>query len=424
MRQSGPSILVLQFLLAGLVVLFAIDEARAQTAFVGFIVEDLEDGECWPTQDDDIELYALKLPADGSSSTDWHYSIDRMSVGGADLLGAVYSFLGGNFTVREHRDDRVFVFLTAGPEEEGQGHRVAMDSGTPFTPNLNGITLQVIGETIPSHVPDHAGTGFRLPGDGQPVQVNWGDGPLSYPRWVGDDVQVVFGALIDLQPTMYDPLVCSFGGQEELFGAPGQGALIGYNVYSRVGSETEPPEHWSSADWVAFVPHELNGMTPSPDDDTGTTILDLDATPYNGNEYLHFRHEGGAETRSPLPVRGGPRRGPIRFPHPPRAPGRTEVPGRWYVIQPVVHGDYNDWSPDTAIARVPLGFDPRMSDGGIDLTADGIAEFISPQAVEAGLPGLGLSHDGEILTSAPVYFSGGEVDAPPRGWFPPFVWRW
>ncbi|MEM7246893.1 MAG: hypothetical protein AAF533_16205 [Acidobacteriota bacterium] len=72
---------------------------------------------------------------------------------------------------------------------------------------------------------------------------------------------------------------------------------------------------------------------------------------------------------------------------------------------------------------LPLGFEPRMSDGGIDLTADGIAEFISPQAAEAGLPGLGLTHGGEILSSATVYFPGGEVDAPPRGPFPPFRWR-
>ncbi|MEM7246892.1 MAG: hypothetical protein AAF533_16200 [Acidobacteriota bacterium] len=397
---------------------------RAQSVLNGFLVDDTPTGGCEPATAD-FDLYALKLPEDGSSSMDWTYSIDGLSSGGTFTAGNAYQVEARRFTVPEVFGDRFFLIATAAPEASGLGHRVALDSTTWLEPYLGSTTLQVVGETISTVIPAHAGTGLVLPGDVRPIEVDWGEGPVEYPRPAGDDVQVVFGALIDHRPTFYDAgSLCGFGGNEELFEAPERGVIVGYNIYAREGEER--PDYWWEGDWIAYVPLSLDGMTPPPDDDTGTSNRDLDSQPFNGNEHVFFRHEDGATARPVLPVRGGlPGGGPGRNPNPPQVGVETlEVPARWYAIQPVVLGELFDFDETTPIAGVPLGFDPVMHHGGLDLTNDGIADFFSPQAAQANAPGLGLAHDGAPLTSAAVYFPGreerrtGRVRSPERR---PFV---
>ncbi|MEM7246891.1 MAG: hypothetical protein AAF533_16195 [Acidobacteriota bacterium] len=409
-----------------LALLLAAPGSRADSVQSGFIADDTEEGACAPA-DATFELLALKRDQDVTATTDWHWSTDRNTVGGSYVGGFSYTVLGCNFTVRMRPLDRVHFFITAEPETPGRGARLALDSARVHV-QPNATTLQVVGETIPPSIPDHAGTGLIITGDGEPVDVDWGEGPVSYPRRAGNDVQVVFGALIDLQPEIYEPASsCGVGAVEELYGAtaPGLGALVGYNIYAREGEEA--PEEWLATDWLAFVPHLPEGMTPPPDDGTPSGLRDLDAIPSNGNEYLFLRHVGGAFSRPGLPGRGGLGgwRGPGRGPTPPRVPGpRGGSFTRWYAIQPVVAGEHFDFDATTPIAQVPLGFEPKGPGGFLDLDADGIAEFLSPQAVFAGETGLGLTHDGRPLVSAPVRFvgerDGGSLPDPPR----PPRWHW
>ncbi len=361
--------------------LVAFTPAQAQTVLTGFIVQTTEGGGCEPWEGTGRELFALKLPVDETDTNDWLWSTPRSTTGGTNIAGFTHSVLGGNFNRPEQGGDRFFLFMTAPSESRGVGLRMAVDSSSPTGPTLDATTFQVAGETLSPEIPNHAGTGLVLPGIGtyQPVRIDWADEVISYPRVAGDDLQVVFGAFVDYQPAFYElGTRCGYGGQQDLPSQPGKGAILGYNVYSRVGHFA--PSSWETDDWLAFVPHvDVAGALHPPPPGTPSGILDFDGLPYDGDELVYFRHEDGAVF------------------------DEGEPNGRWYAIQPVVPGDHLAFDETSEIARTPLGFDPRQPDGGLDLDGDGLPEFISPHAVLGGLPGLGMTHAGAILTSASVY---------------------
>ncbi|MEM7249559.1 MAG: hypothetical protein AAF533_29900 [Acidobacteriota bacterium] len=353
----------------------------AGLVFGGVIVDGVEaDGSCAPTIATEIELYTVKVSEAGLDYTDWHYVKGADSVGGASQSGFSYVVTPGNFTIGEAAPDRAWFFLTSPSPDEG-GDWLAADSSDTSTPNPGAITFQQVGDTIAAGFAEHAGTGIRFDGSGVPVSIDLGSGAREFPARARGGIDVVFGALIDYQPTLYFPGPdCGFGSGVEHQLLPGRGLIIGYNIYRQEDAGVAPTkDSWAQKDWLGFIP-----AVDEPGDLAGT--IDLDATPANGNEYLFF-------SDADLP---GLRQSPL----PPPEPGCAR--SYWYVIQPVIEGDYQAWSEATVIARVPLGFDPRLSDGGIDLTGDGEPEFFSPQAIHAGLPGLGLTVQGRPLVSAAV----------------------
>ncbi|MEM7248016.1 MAG: hypothetical protein AAF533_21970 [Acidobacteriota bacterium] len=363
-------------------------EARAQTVWGGGLATDTADGDCHLIPGKVPEIYALLLLPDDPTTTDWLWLTPRSTVGNVLFDLGSFGIPYGNFSRPMGTADRMFSFVTDAPVRPEQGGRLAVSSSDQFEPVLGAVTMQVVGETLAPTVSGYAGTGLVLPGFGtyEPVEIDWGVEELAYPRVEGDDVLLAFGALIDFQPLSHGgtpPLNCQVGGFRPLFDEPDKGAIIGYNVYSRVGHFA--PSTWTADDWLAFVPHELIGPFDPPTTSTPPGIIDLDGTPYNGDEHVFFNHEGGAVVAD------------------------GEPNGRWHAIQPVVLGDHFDFDASTEIARVPLGFDPKQPDGGLDLDGDGIPEFFNPHAVSSGAPGLGLTHAGRPLVSAAVYsFTPGE----------------
>ncbi|MEM7249560.1 MAG: hypothetical protein AAF533_29905 [Acidobacteriota bacterium] len=356
--------------------------AVAAGAFGGLVVDGVVDsGSCAPASVTGIELYTVKVDSRGLDYTDWLYVKNGDSVGGASQSGFSYVVTGGNFSVAEAGTDRLWFFLTA-PSPDTGGDWLATDSTDPSAPNPGATTFQRVGDTIAATFAEHAGTGVRFNGTGLAVPIDLGSGARDFPSRGSGGIDVVFGALIDHQPTHYLPGPdCGFGGGVEHQLLPGRGLIIGYNVYRQddAGGPAPTKDSWGFEDWLAFIP-----AVDEPGDLAGT--VDLDDVPQNGNEYLFFSDADLSGLRE--------------SPQPPPEPGCGRA--YWYVIQPVVEGDYQDWTKETRLARVALGFDPRLPGGGIDLTGDGAPEFFSPQAVHAGLPGLGLTVDGRPLVSATV----------------------
>ncbi|MEM7243826.1 MAG: hypothetical protein AAF533_00705 [Acidobacteriota bacterium] len=353
----------------------------AQPVVSGLLVDGVPStGSCVPATLTNVELYAVNVPEEGVDYTDWVYVKAGASAGGATLSGFSYLFLAGNFTGCDLDTDRHYSFLTA-PGEGSSGDQLALDSTAFSLPEPGATTFQTVGETIASGFRQHVGTGLQLDGRGLPVPVDLGAGARSFPASGRGSVDIVFGALIDHQPALYEPgVACGFGGGVSHHLHPERGLIIGYNVYRQDDGGTVPSkESWQAEQWLGFIP-----VADEPGDLAGT--VDLNGRPSDGDEYLFF-------SDADLP---GLRDSPLGAPEP-------ECARRyWYVIQPVVDGDYEAWTSETELARVPLGFEPKLPDGGIDITGDGEPEFFSPQAIHAGMPGLGLTVRGRPLLSAPV----------------------
>ncbi|MEM7243828.1 MAG: hypothetical protein AAF533_00715 [Acidobacteriota bacterium] len=341
-----------------------------------------EDGSCDLHTASAPEIYVVNVARGSLGYTNWIYSKDEATVGNVavDAPSPFYDFYPGTFSGRQSGTDRFFVFVTA-PGADGEGDLIALDSTTHHAPNLSATTWQVVGETIaPSYV-DHAGTGF-VPGGPSPWTPDvFGS---SSRAWLGKgppSIDLVFGALIDHQPTLYYPGPnCGFGTAEPHFDHPDRGLVVGYNLFRQRDAGAEPiKESWAAAHWLGFIP-----VDEEPGDLART--VDLNGLPGDGDEYLLFSDADLPGVRdSPLP-----------------SPSEGCRRGYWYVIQPVVEGDYWDWTPEVELSHVPLGFDPKLPDGGIDLSGDGEPEFFSPQAIRAERPGLGLTVRGRPLVSAPV----------------------
>ncbi|MEM7245073.1 MAG: hypothetical protein AAF533_06995 [Acidobacteriota bacterium] len=388
--------------LAALAVAAFSGTASAQTVWGGVLVDGDGAGSCAPTANTGLELYAMKVDSTASNYTDWHYVKGMTNAGGASQSGFSYVITGGNFTVGEAASDRVFFYLTAAGASDTVGDQIALDSSDPSAPNPGATTFQVIGETINDSYPMHAGSGIQFDGMGTPLNIDLGAGVAQdFPAAGAASVDVVFGALIDFQPTLYLPGPdCGFGGGVESQATAGHGGILGYNVYRQVDAGGPPAKaSWNDTNWLAFISADdwvldmgsglAGGMSPGDLNAEANygSWQDSDGVAYNGNEHIFF---------SDTDV-GGRGRGPLA------APMVGGAESYWYVIQPVARGDYGDWSDATEIARVALGFDPLMANGGIDINNDGDAEFMSPQStVGGGLPGLGLTNGGRPLVSAAV----------------------
>ncbi|MEM7249558.1 MAG: hypothetical protein AAF533_29895 [Acidobacteriota bacterium] len=365
-----------------LLLVLNVASAQAGDVFSGIIVDGVEaDGSCMPTGATEIELLAVKVGSLGLDTTDWHYVKDGSSVGGASQSGFTYSIVPGNFSVPEAGTDRTWFFLST-PSPDAGGDWLAVDSSDPSALELGATTYQRVGDTIAASFAEHSGTGIHFDGSGLPVRIYLGVVSTSFPTWTTESIDVLFGALIDYQPTLYLPSAgCGFGGAVEHQLHPGRGLVIGYNIYRRedVGGPAPAKESWGLEDWLSFIP-----AVDEPGDLSGT--IDINDVIQDGNEYLIFSDSDLPSLR--------------QSPQPPPEPRCGQV--YWYVIQPVIEGDYEQWSDETLIAGVPLGFEPKLPDGGIDMTGDGEPEFFSPQAIHAGRSGLGLTVDGRPLLSAAV----------------------
>ncbi|MEM7245633.1 MAG: hypothetical protein AAF533_09830 [Acidobacteriota bacterium] len=361
-------------------VLVVAGSAVAQVSHTGIIVDPTPEGICEPADTTGAELYSMKMTQGGLDLTDWHWFKRGESNAGLWMSGLSYSLNPGNHTVPVSVRDRFYIIITR-PGTDGRGDAVALDSSDSSTPNHGAMTFQVVGETInPAH-DLHAGTGLVLDGSGSPVSIDLGAGERMFPAPASSAIDLVFGALIDYQPALYAPGPgCGFGMALPHQARPDQGLVIGYNIYRQpdLGSVPEPTS-WTSEHWLDFIPY-----VDEPGDLAG--FQDLNTTPQDGNEFLFYSDSGLDEAPRPS---GRP------------APQRACADSHWYVIQPVVDGDYFDFDETTVLARVPLGFDPRQLDGGLDLTGDGEPEFFSPQAF-MGLPGLGLTVEGRPVLSAPL----------------------
>ncbi|MEM7243827.1 MAG: hypothetical protein AAF533_00710 [Acidobacteriota bacterium] len=367
--------------LSSLLILLAMHETRASLVIGGVVVDGVAvEGSCEPAAATDIEFYIVKVPEGGSGYTDWLYVKGDVSRGGATQRNFGYTVTAANFSAGFDREDRYYIFLTS-PGGDGGGDLIALDATNNSAPNPGAATFQVVGNTIPGGFDGYAGTGVVFDDRGLPTSIDLGAGPRAFPAAGRSTVDVVFGALIDYQPALYFVgASCGFGMglSHQLF--PELGMIVGYNVYRQVDAGTAPAkESWGAEHWLTFLPaHDESG------DLFGT--VDLNGQPSDGDEYLFF-------SDADLP---GLRDSPLEAPEP--ACARRY----WYVIQPVVEGDYEAWTSETELGRVPLGFEPKLPDGGIDITGDGEPEFFSPQAIQAGMPGLGLTVQGRPLISAPV----------------------
>lgn len=336
----------------------------------------------------DAELYAVKLTESGGGTTDWHYDLRAkggLNVGGASISDFAYTILGGNFTISESPTDGLFVIVTNLGGAGELGCRVLLDSGNAANPNLGPSTFQSLGETIAPVFDGFMGTGISLQPPGVieiPLDRGMGVEPVTYPLGYSSGIEIMFGAFIDAQPLVYQPMAgCTFGGAIEHPTNPGHGILHGYNIYRQRddGSET-PPAEWDEADWLGYIPHHSFVLETPTGDPIGdwATYVDSDDIPFNGNEYV--RYNDTADGAYPRPSGHA-------------APSLGSV--YWYAIQATVEGDHFEWNADTRIAGVPLGFDP-VNGAAIDLDNDGSAEFISHNATVGGHRGLGLTCGGRI----------------------------
>ncbi|MEM7244261.1 MAG: hypothetical protein AAF533_02890 [Acidobacteriota bacterium] len=335
----------------------------------------------------EVELYAVKLTALGEGTTDWHWDLTAKGggrVGGMAITDFNYQVVGGNFTIDESPFDTMFVVGTAPGLPGSFGCRVLLDASNSADAFMGLTTLQAPGETIDPVFDGFNGSGVRLM-DGQlviPLDRGMGAEPVTTPIGYSRGIEVFFGALIDFQPLSYLPMAeCAFGGAVEHPTNPGHGIIHGYNIYRREDDGSGPPTAWTEADWLGYVPHHgfvLTTPTADPPEDDAARYLDADDVASNGNEYIRFN-----DTDDPSVARLSPL-------EPPELE-RTY----WYGLQPTVDGDLFEWSADTEIARVRLGFNP-VSGPNLDLDGDGSPEFFSPNASIGGLRGLGLTCGGEV----------------------------
>lgn len=357
------------------------------------------------------ELYAVKVG--GASMTDW--LVDTTTKGGASIGLAALSNVGwlvpSNWAVPEAPTNNVHVFITF-PNGE-----VVIDSGNigATLGTFNFEKRQSVGNWIPAG--QLASRGVTLPTDGSQYSLNLGAGSKSFPFGANGAVMVAFAPLVEVNNTDPSGNNCTWGGEVGDMNASGtaagQGIISGYNVYRMAGTMGAPPTRaaiGAAANWAYYLDLRTINMagadtpgsgppgdgTNAPTDSSADNDLtgwdNDDGTIYTADEVVIFSDQNSNPD-------GSGRAGGVA--------GPTAGQGYWYAFQPCVNGQVSDFTSSPIAGGAPsdhrLDLDGDTMMDAVDL--DGVTtspEFISPQA-EAGLRGLGLTHGGAPLLSAPVF---------------------
>jgi hypothetical protein len=342
-----------------------------------------------------------------------------------------------------------FAFVTYAPVCPTCPGRIYLDSGNSVDFVFGAAAVQEVGNSMPAG--QDASIGIQIPGSRATYSVDLGPAPATFPKGTTTSgINIAFAPLVDVGS--FEPAGagtgCTVGGAladpldpNTTNPTPTRGGIIGYNVYripdtgANSGTAAEFTASLSDADpssgWQYFLdvrsfrltvadntvlpgPGGTAGSDLTPSDLTG--LQNPDARMYSGDEAIIYQ-DSPANMGTPRSTGTAP----------------TLSQSYWYAVQPVIVGSVNFMGGPQVPAGpdVPVGFtnntfftgDHRMDlDGDTQMDAvslDSVVphpgaqtpEFISPQA-EAGIAGLGLTHGGRLLLSAPIHYNGDRATNP------------
>lgn len=395
------------------------------------------------------EVYAVKLTSAGDDGSDILFNIQNKGPSplpatlGTGLDGSVapnWRVAGGPTTPPGQ-----FVFLyhtypegAFGPAG-GRGNWIGVDTGEPSSTGggFGAILVTKVGDSLKSTYGANPGPPVALDlalGAGS-VTVDTGAGNRTYPYGSRSGIEVVFSPIAEVTPNggTITPATgvsfCTYGGENPIPGAPAadpKGHIIGYNVYRAPdGPIPTRAQIGATANFVRFIPTNLfdlsAGDTAGADgggplvDTNGDTIGDVaqgDSTPAPAQGTSGAFGFAGVEQPNDTVARRHSGDDMVIFSD--ALAGLPDGTGFWYAFQPVIGGNLSTFGSTFVgwSGRNELPGDHTM-DTDADTVMDSISvddiagaagrtpEFISPQA-EIGLPGLGLTHGGLPVLSAPV----------------------
>ena len=400
---------------------------RAQVPFSG-IPADPDCGGIADVQADRAELYSIKVSTSGSCRDmlfDTRYT-GGLAVGGATVGDPINPswLLPPNWSVPQVGTDVAFTIITFPPVSGQQACRALIDSGSIVNQDFSAAIVQTVGDSLPIGFVGTQSIDLVLPGTSAQYSVRLaGQSSIpspNFPRRASGCVEVAFAPLSEVNTTDFIG-GCSPAGE---YGNPADpdrawGVIVGYNVYRVEGTSAMVPTRQQFFDaslnaddsdgWQYYMPltssyrpREVNPDLADPDplgrdlfpNDLGG-LQNPDAVMYSGDEVMIF--QDSASNRGEMRISG-------------TGADLTGATSYWYAFQPVLCGTIDSFSSGGfGPGQSLLAGDHRLdmdSDGtndAVDLDLDGDLEFFSPQAEVASQPGLGLTHDGLPLLSAPVF---------------------
>lgn len=357
------------------------------------------------------ELYVFKVASAASSSTDVLFDLSNkggMAAGGALVGGSGPWSVPPNWRNPQAPDDVHYAIITLGPDATA-ANRVYLDSGTISPFNYGFAMYQTVGDSLPTGT--DAGIGLTLPGATQ-YTVDLGAGSADFPQAGSGGITVAFSPLAEVNRTSLSG-PCTIAGDTDAAGDPDgiRGLVIGYNVYrlpdaggAPTAADFQNGGFQYFIDLTTFDPQTSDSTPGGPGMDAPTDmgLGDLagmqnpDGDMYTGDEVLIFQDTDSNTIAGSGTVV-------------PRTTGSAPVLGTtyWYAFQPVVAGMVSQYASvgfANGSGAFPgdhtMDLDMNGMADAVDLDLDGTPEFISPQA-EAGLPGLGLTWNSQIVISNP-----------------------